>query len=190
MRKTITGLPTAHQIGTRLPAVYLGDDFIARFTEAFDQVLAPIFAVLDCLPHYLDPRLTPPDFLDWLSAWVALPLDDSWDEPRRRELIANAVELHRWRGTRRGLAAHVRLVTGGEVTVVDSGGCTWSTASGGPIPGRAEPGVEIQVRPTPGTVVSPDRLRAVIADALPAHVPATVRVIPTGRFPVPSPEQA
>src|SRR4051794_35664644 len=113
MRNGVSSLPTPHPIGDRLPAIYLQDDFTQRFTEALDAVLAPVFATLDSFSGYLDPRLAPDDFLDWLAGWVALDLDERWTPLQRRALVANAVELHRRRGTRRGLAAHVRMITGG-----------------------------------------------------------------------------
>ncbi|HKT00643.1 MAG TPA: phage tail protein [Rugosimonospora sp.] len=181
MRKGIAGLPTAHPIGHNLPAVYLDDDFTQRLTAACDEVLAPVLTTLDCFAAYLDPRLAPPDLLDWLAEWVALAVDDSWPEQQRRELIANGVELHRWRGTRRGLAAHVELLTGAEVEVVDSGGCTWSPRPEGPLPGESRPWIEIRVRVSSVAAVDSKRLVATVTDALPAHVPATVRVVGVGR---------
>src|SRR5215468_4745376 len=100
-------LDSPHPLREQLPAVYLDDDFTVRFTYAFDEVLAPLFATLDCLSAYLDPRLAPDDFVTWLAGWVAFPVDEGWTLAQRRELVARAVELHRWRGTPRGLVAHV-----------------------------------------------------------------------------------
>jgi phage tail-like protein len=34
------------------------------------EVLAPVVATIDCLGAYLDPALTPEDFLRWLGGWV------------------------------------------------------------------------------------------------------------------------
>jgi phage tail-like protein len=181
MRSGIPGLPSAHPIGHNLPAVYLDDDFTQRLTAAFDEVLAPVLTTLDCFASYLDPRLSPPDMLDWLAHWVALPLDDTWPVGQRRELVANGVELHRWRGTRRGLAAQVELLTGAEVEVVDSGGCTWSAEPEAALPGEGRPWVEIRVRVSSMSAVDSKRLVATVTDALPAHVPATVRVVGVGR---------
>jgi phage tail-like protein len=164
-----------------LPAVYLDDEFTQRFTAAFDEVLAPVLSILDSFESYLDPRLTPSDILEWLSQWVALNLDDAWPERQRRELIAHGVDLHRWRGTRRGLAAHVELLTGAEVEIVDSGGCTWSESPDGALPGEPTPWVEIRLRVSSVGQVDSKRLIATVTDALPAHVPARVRVVGVGR---------
>lgn len=177
MRTALADLPTPHPIGQRLPAVYLDDDFILRFTSALDEVLAPVFVTLDCFASYLDPWLAPPDFLDWLAGWVALRIDESWPEELRRELIAHAVELHRWRGTRRGLAAHARLLTGGQVEVFDSGGCTAADHPGGPLPGSAPPRVLLRVRVADPTSVDQRQLHAAITEVVPAHVRVDIEVV-------------
>lgn len=185
MRAGVPGLATPHPIGESLPAVYAEDQFAQRFTGALDEVLAPVFAVLDNWPSYLDPALAPEDIVDWLATWVALPIDDSWSMERRRELVASAVELHRWSGTKKGLAEHVRLLTGGQVEITDNGGCVYSRTANGPLPGTATPGIEVLVRVTTTAGVDVARLSATVADAVPAHVPTNIRVVPTGRASVP-----
>ncbi|MEV0644601.1 phage tail protein [Phytomonospora sp. NPDC050363] len=181
MRNGISGLPTPHPIGEAMPAVYAEDGFAQRFTSALDDVLAPIFATLDCFEAYLDPAIAPEDIVDWLADWVALPIDDSWSLDRRRELVRHAVQLHRWRGTKKGLAAHVKLLTGGEVEITDNGGSSWSATSNGDMPGSPTPSVEVLVRVTTAAAVDVARLSATVADAVPAHVPTHIRVVPTGR---------
>jgi phage tail-like protein len=176
MRGAVPGLPSPHPIGLALPALYLEDDFTQRFTAGLDEVLAPVLLTLDCLDAYLDLDLTPPDFLDWLSSWVAMPVDDSWPVPMRRELLRHAVELHRWRGTAHGLEVALRILTGGVVEVSDTGGVTCSSTpdTSPPPPGPAQ--VRVLVRVADPAAVDQDRLREVLASAVPAHVQATVEV--------------
>jgi len=187
MRAAIDSLPLAQPMGMSLPAVYLDDDFAQRLTQALDEVLAPVLLTLDCLAYYFDPRIAPADLVDWLAGWVALSLDDTWTLEQRRALVANAVELHRWRGTKRGLADHVRLVTGGDVEVHDSGGCTWSAESGGPLPGQARPYVEIAVRRARPSDLDDRWLAAMVAEVVPAHVPVRIRRSAVGRASVGEP---
>ena len=97
------------------------DDFCVRFTRGLDPVLAPVLSTIDNLDAYLDPWLTPPDFLDWLAGWFGLELDATWPEERRRALVANALELGRWRGTVIGLALLVELYTGAQAEIDDGG---------------------------------------------------------------------
>lgn len=170
LRVGLPELPTPHPIGDQLPAIYLEDQFVQRFTAALDEVLAPVFATLDCFESYLDPRLAPEDFVDWLAAWVALELDDSWTLTQRRLLVTHAVDLHRKRGTRRGLAAHIRLLTGGEVEVTDSGGCTSSDHPNVPLAASGRPSVTVRVRVVRPEAVDRRRLTAVVREAVPAHV--------------------
>ncbi len=175
MRTGLDEAPTAHPIGQALPAVYQEHEFVQRLTDALDEVLAPVLLTLDSFAAYIDPHLAPEDFLDWLAGWVAYPLDDSWTPARRRALVAEAVQLHRWRGTRRGLVKHVELLTGGTVEVVDTGGCSWSPRPGSKPPGSPVPRIEVTVRARAGAPIDPARIRTLIVDSLPAHIPVTVR---------------
>jgi phage tail-like protein len=64
-----------------------------------------------------DPRLpedynrAPADFLAWLAGWVSLTLRQDWDDARKRDFIARAVQLYRLRGTRDGVAKFVQVYT-------------------------------------------------------------------------------
>jgi phage tail-like protein len=175
MRAALQGMPVAHPIGDQLPAVYAEDDFAQRMTSALDDVLAPVFATLDCLPDYFDPILAPPDFVEWLAGWVAFSLDEGWTLAQRRALVANAVELHRLRGTARGLDAHVRLLSLGDVEIVETGSCTvssqprWTVAS-------PEPHVEVRVTVADPSTIDEARLLAAIVEAAPAHVAVSLTV--------------
>ena len=177
MRGLIEGLDSPHPIGMRLPGLYADNDFVQRFVSAFDTILAPLFLTLDCLPAYLDPQLAPEDFLDWLAGWVGLVVDEGWTIERRRELVSRAVELHRWRGTRRGLAEHVALVTGGEVEVTESGAVSWSLRPQTPLPGSDRPFLRVRVRVPDPSTVDVRRLDALVAVSKPAHLPHTVEVL-------------
>ena len=87
----------------------------------------------------------------------------------------------RWRGTKRGLVAHVQLLTGATVEIADNGGCTWSAVPGAAPPGASAPHIDVVVRTSPAHRVDTAQIRSLIADALPAHVPVTVRAVAVGR---------
>src|SRR4030088_409600 len=105
-------METPHPLASYLPAIYHEDGLYLRFVSAFDTALAPVFARLDNLDAYLDPRLTPPDFLEWLAGWVGFALDERWPLEKRRAFVLHAVDLYRRRGTVRGLEAHIGIVSG------------------------------------------------------------------------------
>ena len=177
MRGGVAGLASPHPLGLAMPAIYLEDDFTQRFLAALDEVLAPVLLPLDCLDSHFDPALAPEDFLDWLAGWVAVPVDEGWPLRLRRELVRQAVELHRWRGTARGIAAEVRLLTGGDVEVTDSGDAVVPAEPGAAPPIPAAPAaVRVRVRVADPAAVDRRRLREVVAASVPAHVYATVDV--------------
>jgi len=171
----IKGLDSPHPLIKGMPGLYQDDDFTRRWLSAMDDALAPVFLALDSMPAYLDPTLTPDDFLDWLAGWVGVLLDENWPIERRRDFVAQAAELYRLRGTAAGLAAHVRVFTGGEVEILESGGVAWSNRSGGDLPGTPGYRVEVRVSDT-DTPVDAARLDALVATAKPAHVVHRVRV--------------
>lgn len=175
MRGTVEGLTSPVPVGSRLPAVLQEDDFLVRFTGAIDDVLAPVFLTLDALACYVDPRLAPADFLEWLCGWVGIEPDDTWTTQRRREIVARAAEVHRWRGTRRGVEDAVRLVVDGDVQVEDNGGCTWSAAPVGPLPGSATPALRVRV--TARAPVDRRRVERAVGAVTAAHVPVTVEIV-------------
>ena len=176
-RAAIENLASPHPLGERLPAIYHGDGFAQGLTAALDQVLAPILNTLDNLEWYLDPRLAPADFLSWLGAWVGMALDESLPLERQRTLVGEAAALYRVRGTARGLAHHLEIVTGARVEVEDSGGTAWHTTSSNRPPGR--PGYELTVRVYADDPASVDlaAVDARVAAAKPAHVVHRVELV-------------
>jgi phage tail-like protein len=102
-----------------LPSVFREDRFMARFLMIFDTILTPIENTVDNTALYFDPRLTPETFLPWLASWVDITLDPKWPLERRRELVSNAAELYRWRGTRRGLSEYLRIYTGKKPQIIE-----------------------------------------------------------------------
>lgn len=176
-RGAVDGLGVPYTLGALLPGVLQEDQFAMRFTAAFDDVLAPVISTLDCLEAYVDPFLTPPDFLEWLATWVGALVDENAPLERRRALVAGAVDLHRRRGTVAGLKAHLEVLTGGRVEINDSGGTLASVTPGAELPGQAAP--RLAVRVTGAAWDVPRQLvDSAVAHGKPAHVAHVVEVGP------------
>ena len=98
---------------TYLPDVYREDatsaSFIDRFLANFEGLLTELEGRIASAEVLFDSRTAPREALDFLAEWLGATLDPDWDDVRRRLFIANAVEMYRRRGTRRGLLAAVRL---------------------------------------------------------------------------------
>ncbi|MFD4590314.1 phage tail protein [Streptomyces rubiginosohelvolus] len=181
-RAAVPGLPSRYPIGELLPALYADDDLAQRFTAGLDTVLAPVLSTLDNLPAYVDPALAPADFLPWLASWVGVEADPAWPVELRRAVVARAVELHRWRGTRRGLVERLRLCCGVHAEVRDGGGATWSAEPGAALP--PPPTGELLVRVWPvraddgAGAVDAHRVLEVATAACPVHLTCRVEVLP------------
>jgi len=115
-----------------LPAVYQEGDFGMRFIGALETLLDPIVAVLDALPAHFSADHAPRDVLDLLSAWLGIELDESQSPQQRREMVREAAELGRRRGTKRGVELALSLAYPGlPLRVEDPGGVRTAPPEGG-----------------------------------------------------------
>ena len=109
-------LPTIYQEANREArrnsAEYEPPPFFERFLRGFEEAMDPTQQLLAGMADIFGARSTPPEFVAWLATWVALALDENWPELKRRRLIREAVELYRWRGTRRGLSRYLEIYAG------------------------------------------------------------------------------
>lgn len=179
-RGLVAGLAVAHPLGDMLPALYLDDEFAQQLCAGLDEVLAAAVGALDSIDAYVDPALAPPDFLVWLAGWVGLAIDETWPDEQQRRFVTEAVELYRWRGTARGLAGLVRIYTGVEPDIAETGAASWSSAPGGKLPGRpsrVNPALIVRVRVPDPSTIDQRRLTAIVAAATPAHVPYKIEVV-------------
>ncbi len=95
-----------------LPSIFQDHPFLGEFLIPFQEVMDAFGDLLSAVDHFWSPAITDQEFLPWLASWVALVLDEEWDETKRRRLIQEAVQLYRWRGTVRGLKRYLQIYTG------------------------------------------------------------------------------
>jgi phage tail-like protein len=103
-----------------LPRVHREGDFLNRFLMIFQSVLDPIEQRIDGSHHHLDPAVTPAQNLDWLASWIGLPLPAGTSESIKRDLLRRAIELYKWKGTRRAMREEIALRTGARALVVEN----------------------------------------------------------------------
>ncbi len=157
------GLPSdASRYMQYLPPLYQEEHLLGRFLLGFESVLLPIEQTVDHFDLYLDPATTLPGFLDRLAGWLGLTLDEKWPLEKRRTLVAEAVELYRRRGTRRGLARHLEIYTG-------------------LVPEISEPAeqpfhFEVVLRVPPGCAVDRTTVERIIQANQPAHTTYSLKI--------------
>jgi phage tail-like protein len=117
-----------------LPAVFQQHPFLGEFLLPFEQVHAGLGDLLSTIDRYFAPALADAEFLPWLATWVALILDEDWDEAKRRQLISEAVTIYRERGTVKGLKRYLEIYTELEPDIRE---CLW--------PGGMQIGVASQI---------------------------------------------
>jgi phage tail-like protein len=175
-----------------VPGMLLDDPLFMALAAALDDAMAPTVIGMDCLHYYLDPELTPDDFLPWLGAFVGV--EPSFADGFREE-IATAVPSYAHLGTAEGLRAIAARTAGVDVesvTIDEPGKVTWSSqAHAVPLPGvsAAEPRNDptehsaqlvITVRVTVGSHADADAIASVVTAELervrPVHCVLQVEV--------------
>jgi phage tail-like protein len=177
MRGAVSDLASPHPLGATLPGAYLDDPLAQIWCDAVDVGLAPVITTLDSFWGYLDPQTVPEDMLRWLASWVMVAVDDLRDPQRRRKVIASAHELHRWRGTARGVREAVEVVFDQEPEIEESGGATSSPTSGGQLPGTSDGLLTVRLVLDKVGRVESRRLDAIVTATKPAHVPHRIELL-------------
>jgi phage tail-like protein len=95
-----------------LPDIFQENDFLRRFLNIFEDIWEPLEQRQDHIEMYFDPLTCPESFLPWLASWLDFPFNTYWPVAQYRRLLAQAMELYRWRGTRYGLIRMIELFTG------------------------------------------------------------------------------
>lgn len=103
------------------------DTRLGAVLDVMEGLHQPIEDKLDALAEYVDPRRAPEPFVPYLAGWVDLdwlvsPTPDELEGGgaaipstglgHLRELVAQAAQLARWRGTARGLLSFIEIATG------------------------------------------------------------------------------
>ena len=98
-----------------LPAVFAqnpdAESFLDGYLSLFERRFTSLEAVRDDFYRTLSPAAAPPDVLRWLAGLLDLTFDPSWPIARRRQLLAEAMDLYRRRGTPAGLARYIEVYT-------------------------------------------------------------------------------
>ena len=169
------GAPMGRSTLSQLPSIFQGEGVLSQFLSGLDDVMAPITTTLDCLHAYIDPSVTPADFLGWLGGWVGLTLAEQWPEDRRRLLVSRAAVIYANRGTLGGLREELELCTGGRVEVRDGAGVRTSRrprdVASWPVARRPIGPVLVTVEVGDLEAVGEAAVRALVEEAVPAHVP-------------------
>jgi phage tail-like protein len=176
-RGAVRGLGTKHPLGLALPAMFQDDSFVQRMCEGLDEVLAPVPATLDSFWAYLDPRLCPEDFVDWLGSWLGLEPDQNWSVERRRALVESAADLSRSVGTAAGLADAIELYTGSRPEITEGGGVAWSETPDTPLPGQPNNRFVVHLEVDDPSTVDVARLDRMVRENKPAHLAHLVEVV-------------
>lgn len=94
-------------------------DPLRRFLFIFQHIMTTVTDRIDQVPALIDPSVTDPRFLSWLSSWVSFELDSSLPLHQQRELTRRAIRLYRTRGTVAGVEEMIRVLTSAPVRIAE-----------------------------------------------------------------------
>ncbi len=95
-----------------LPVIFQENDFMNRFMKIFETIWEPLEWRQEAIEYYFDPHTAPSELLEWLGSWLSISVYSRMPERRKRELVAEAMTLYHWRGTKYGLERMLELCTG------------------------------------------------------------------------------
>jgi len=112
-----------HELLSLLPRTLWRDEaarsFLFRYLTPLADLLAVWGATSDARQRLIDPCTTPAAALDWLASFVALGMDPCWPEAARRQMLREAADLFRGRGTLWSLRRMLEILTGAEVVIIE-----------------------------------------------------------------------
>jgi phage tail-like protein len=107
MLEASSGNPIRH-----LPSNYQNNQFLRGFLMIFQHIMNDTIITLDNMHEYFRPMESPASFLPVLADWLGIHLDSLGGETEVRRFLQYAIPLYRFRGTVRGLRAHLAIVSG------------------------------------------------------------------------------
>ena len=104
-----------------LPDIYRANynGFIVRFLALLESIMAPIEWNVDNFDLFLDPKTSPPAFFSWLGNWFNLDFDQTWSVESQRQLLIEAHQLYRRRGTAWAMQRVLEIYTNNKVEIDD-----------------------------------------------------------------------
>lgn len=122
-----------------LPAIYQQEEiegkanFLREFLKIFEKILSDredplpdtfppedieslqsiegIEEILDNVHDYFDLLYAPDEFITWLTGWIALAINEDWNDTKKRRLRSDAVSLYKIRGTLKAVERYLKIYT-------------------------------------------------------------------------------
>ena len=137
-----------------LPAIYRkpGEcvkahrDFLLRMLSLFETFNLAEEDAIRNLPALFDPQAAPADYLNWLAEWLAVDLEEDWDEATTRRTLEGAFASYGRRGTPAGLKLALKEYAGVDAVIEEPllNAAWWVLPAPTPSPcGAADPGVPV-----------------------------------------------
>lgn len=106
-----------------LPATYQedarGKDFLERFLSLYESMSLEIDEKISNILQYFDADVQGKEFLDWLSSWLDIMIDENWPQSKQRTLLKESFALYKYRGTQKTLRRVIEIFTDSNVAIIE-----------------------------------------------------------------------
>ncbi|BED91578.1 MAG: hypothetical protein CfP315_0077 [Candidatus Improbicoccus pseudotrichonymphae] len=105
-----------------LPEIYQRsgeDSFFSRFIAIFQSMYDDLDDKIDFIPANFEPLNNSYDFLKWISRWLGIRDVDVWREDKLRDMVSNAIEIFKTKGTIKSIKLMVEKFIGVEPIVIE-----------------------------------------------------------------------
>lgn len=114
--RTLRAEHPSHDLLARLPATFSREskaaEFLLYFLASLEGTLKEIESRAAAREMLIEAQAAPADLLPWLATFVGLALDGRWSEKAKRDFIAEAAALFRYRGTKASLERMLEIALG------------------------------------------------------------------------------
>jgi phage tail-like protein len=107
-----------------LPQIYQVDgsegELLPGLMWIFQHVHDTVRQKVDEMVRIFRPLEAPAEFLPWLASWIALHLEDDWDEEKKRRWLRYAPALYNIRGTKVALEKLLEIYVGVKPLILEN----------------------------------------------------------------------
>jgi phage tail-like protein len=151
-----------------LPVVMHEDDLFVRFVQIFEEIASSVRFAVERTSDVADITVTPTAMVRFLGSWVSAPaIHSDLASILQRRIVRAAGDTLAIRGTACALEHLLRVVTGGNVSVHDSGGVFADGQAG-------HRSASVVVRLEKTGHLSKAEIEQLIQAEVPAHIPVDV----------------
>ncbi|BEP29036.1 hypothetical protein [Helicovermis profundi] len=106
-----------------LPEIYQSNeqrDFLERFLSIFESINLEIEEKIDLISRNFDYKYNSDEMLKWISSWIGIEIDNSWNGDSIRDLFKMLPSLYKKRGTKFYIETILKIFLNCKIIIVEN----------------------------------------------------------------------